>query len=49
LCLTAILECDGQDFFVAEGDAILVFGNTSHEWRSNSDNSAKWLVFNPVQ
>ena len=46
---TAILECDGQDFFVAEGDAILVSGDTTHEWRSNSDNSAKWLVFNPVQ
>ena len=45
---SAILECDGTEFFVSEGDAILVHPNTDHEWRSNSDNPAKWLVFNPV-
>ena len=42
------LECDGQDYFVAEGDAILVRPNSEHEWRSNNENPAKWLVFNPI-
>ena len=42
------LECDGQEHFVAEGDAILIRPNTEHEWRSNNDNPAKWLVFNPI-
>ncbi len=42
------LECDGQDYFVAEGDAILIRPNSAHEWRSNNENPAKWLVFNPI-
>ena len=42
------LECDGQYYFVAEGDAILVRPNSEHEWRSNNENPAKWLVFNPI-
>ena len=42
------LECDGQEYFVAEGDAILVRPNSGHEWRSNNENPAKWLVFNPI-
>ena len=42
------LECDGQEFFVAEGDAILVRPHSEHEWRSHSENPAKWLVFNPI-
>ncbi len=44
---SCILECDGVEHFVAEGDAVLVPPNAEHEWRSNSDYVAKWLVFNP--
>ena len=45
---TCILDCDGVEHFVAEGDAALVPPHTAHEWRSNSEYVAKWLVFNPV-
>ena len=43
-----LLECDGEDHLAAEGDAVLVPPNSEHEWRSNSDSVAKWLVFNPA-
>ncbi len=45
---SCLLECDGKDYFVAEGDAVLVPPNSEHEWRSNSEYVAKWLVFNPA-
>jgi len=45
---SCILDCDGVEHLVAEGDAVLVPPNSEHEWRSNSDYVAKWLVFNPA-
>ncbi len=45
---TCILQVDGVDYPVAEGDAVLVPPNAEHEWRSNSDQKAAWLVFNPA-
>lgn len=45
---TVILAVDGKDYTVSEGDAVLVPPHAEHEWRSNSDKKACWLVFNPV-
>ena len=45
---TVILQVDGVDYFASEGDVVLVPPNAEHEWRSNSDQKAAWLVFNPV-
>ena len=45
---TCILQVDGVDYPVAEGDAVLVPPNAEHEWRSNSNGKAAWLVFNPA-
>ena len=42
------LDCDGVEYFVSEGDAVLVPPHAEHEWRSNSEYVARWLVFNPV-
>jgi quercetin dioxygenase-like cupin family protein len=43
-----ILQVDGKDYEVEEGDVALVPPNAEHEWRSNSDLKAAWLVFNPA-
>ena len=45
---TCILRVDGQDYTVREGDMALLPPNAEHEWRSNSDQKAARLVFNPV-
>jgi quercetin dioxygenase-like cupin family protein len=45
---TCILQVDGKDYTVTEGDVALVPPNAEHEWRSNSDRKAAWLVFNPA-
>ena len=45
---TCILQVDGKDYTVSEGDVALVPPNAEHEWRSNSDRKAAWLVFNPA-
>ena len=45
---TCILQVDGQDYTVRRGDVALVPPNSEHEWRSNSDTKAAWLVFNPA-
>jgi quercetin dioxygenase-like cupin family protein len=43
------LAVDGKEYTVSEGDAVLVPPHSQHEWRSNSQHIAKWLVFNPVR
>jgi len=43
-----ILQVDGKDYTVKEGDVTLVPPNAEHEWRSNSSQKAAWLVFNPA-
>ena len=43
------LVVNGKDYTVTEGDAVLVPPNAEHEWRSNSQRPAQWLVFNPVR
>ena len=45
---TCILQVDGQDYTVRQGDIALVPPHAEHEWRSNSDAKAAWLVFNPA-
>jgi quercetin dioxygenase-like cupin family protein len=45
---TCVLVCDGQEYPVREGDAVLVPPHAGHEWRSNSPSRAWWLVFNPL-
>lgn len=44
-----ILTCDGKEYTVSEGDAILVPPNTEHEWSRSAGPVANWLVFNPVR
>ena len=46
---SCILTCDGQEYTVSEGDAILVPPNTAHEWSRSAGPVANWLVFNPVR
>ena len=41
------LSCDGVDYQVTEGDAVLVPPHAEHEWRSNGI-PVNWLVFNPL-
>jgi quercetin dioxygenase-like cupin family protein len=43
------LSVAGKDYTVSKGDAVLVPPHSQHEWRSNSQHIAKWLVFNPVR
>jgi quercetin dioxygenase-like cupin family protein len=45
---TVILAVDGVDYTVSQGDVALVPPHSEHEWRSNSDQKACWLVFNPL-
>ena len=44
-----ILTCDGVEYPVSEGDAILIPPNTPHEWSRSSGPVANWLVFNPAR
>ena len=45
---SCILTCDGQEYTVSEGDAILIPPFTAHEWSRSDGPVANWLVFNPV-
>jgi quercetin dioxygenase-like cupin family protein len=45
---TVILEVDGVEYPVSAGDVALVPPHAKHEWRSDSDKKACWLVFNPA-
>jgi quercetin dioxygenase-like cupin family protein len=45
---TCTLSCDGVNYHVREGDAVLVPPHSEHEWRSDNDETAGWLVFNPI-
>ena len=46
---SCILTCDGQEYTVSEGDAILIPPFTAHEWSRSDSPVANWLVFNPVR
>ena len=46
---SCILTCDGQDYEVSEGDAILIPPFTAHEWSRSGGSVANWLVFNPAR
>ena len=46
---SCILTCDGQEYTVSEGDAILIPPFTAHEWSRSDGPVANWLVFNPVR
>ena len=45
---TVILSVDGADYVAKEGDLAHVPSTSEHEWRSNSNSRAAWLVFNPI-
>jgi quercetin dioxygenase-like cupin family protein len=42
------LFCEGKEYTVAEGDAVLVPPNTFHQWRNTSDLPLKRVTFNPI-
>jgi len=42
------LFCDGKDYTVAEGDAVLVPPHAFHQWRNTSDLPLKRVTFNPL-
>jgi quercetin dioxygenase-like cupin family protein len=42
------LFCDGKEYTVAEGDAVLVPPNAFHQWRNTSDLPLKRVTFNPL-
>ncbi len=44
-----ILTCDGKEYRVSEGDAILIPPDTAHEWSRSDGPVANWLVFNPTR
>ncbi len=46
---SCILTCDGQEYTVSEGDAILIPPFTAHEWSRSDGPVANWLVFNPAR
>ena len=46
---SCILTCDGQEYTVSEGDAILIPPHTAHEWSRSAGPVANWLVFNPAR
>ena len=42
------LVCDGREYEISEGDAVLVPPDTPHQWRSDTRHPMKQLVFNPI-
>ena len=42
------LFCDGKEYTVAEGDAVLVPPHAFHQWRNTSDLPLKRVTFNPL-
>ena len=46
---SCILTCDGQEYTVSEGDAILIPPYCAHEWSRSAGPVANWLVFNPAR
>ena len=44
----ATLICDGEEHFVAEGDAILIPPNVQHQWKNDSDMPMLRVTFNDL-
>ncbi|MBM3941543.1 MAG: cupin domain-containing protein [SAR202 cluster bacterium] len=42
------LHCNGKDYMVSEGDAVLVPPNTPHQWRNTGKHPVKRVTFNPA-
>jgi quercetin dioxygenase-like cupin family protein len=42
------LFCDGKEYTVSEGDAVLVPPDSFHQWRNTSDLPMKRVTFNPI-
>jgi quercetin dioxygenase-like cupin family protein len=42
------LVCDGKEYLVAEGDAVLVPPNTHHQWKNEGDLPVARVTFNAV-
>jgi len=45
---TATLVCDGNDYTVSQGDAILVPPNVHHQWKNESQAPLVRVTYNPV-
>ncbi len=45
---TATFVCDGKDYTVSQGDAILVPPNVHHQWKNESQAQVVRVTYNPV-
>ncbi len=43
------LRCDGKDYTVTEGDAILVPPNSHHQWKNETDSPMLRVTFNAIE
>jgi quercetin dioxygenase-like cupin family protein len=43
------LRCDGQDYAVTEGDAVLVPPNSLHQWKNETDSPMLRVTFNAIE
>ena len=44
----ATLVSDGKEFTVSKGDGVLVYPNTFHQWRNNTQAAMIRITFNPL-
>ena len=45
---TATFVCDGKDYTVSQGDALLVPPNVHHQWKNESQAPVVRVTYNPV-
>ncbi len=43
------LRCDGTDYIVTEGDAILVPPNSHHQWKNETNSPMLRVTFNAIE
>ena len=46
---SATLRCDGLDYAVTEGDAVLVPPNSLHQWKNETDSPMLRVTFNAIE
>ena len=46
---SATLRCDGKDYAVTEGDAVLVPPNSLHQWKNETDAPMVRVTFNAIE
>ena len=45
---TATFVCDGKNYTVSQGDAMLVPPNVHHQWKNESQVPVSRVTYNPV-